>query len=175
MSKVFSSMAVSLDGYITSKDGDISWINDAVAQGEDYGFEEMMKRTGAYIMGANTYKEMMKMGNKDTNLTYVVTHKKDIKRGPRTHLFSGDLIRLVAEVKSQTDKDIYLFGGGDLLTQFIDLDLLDELDLGIIPVILGDGVPLFRKTKQAKKLSLVSSKQFKSGMILLRYTMNKSQ
>ena len=60
MRKIFTSIAISLDGYIASKSGDVSWLNDAMIQGEDYGFDETMKRTGIFIMGANTYKEMLK-------------------------------------------------------------------------------------------------------------------
>jgi dihydrofolate reductase len=59
MSNVFTSIAVSLDGFIASKTGDQSWLNNAMAKGEDYGFEESMKRTGIFIMGANTYREMI--------------------------------------------------------------------------------------------------------------------
>lgn len=54
MSRVFGGMAASLDGYIASENGDLSWLNDAMAKDEDYGFEATERRTGAYIMGANT-------------------------------------------------------------------------------------------------------------------------
>ncbi|WP_256870604.1 dihydrofolate reductase family protein [Paenarthrobacter nitroguajacolicus] len=51
-------MAASLDGYIASENGDLSWLNDAMAKDEDYGFEATERRTGAYIMGANTFREV---------------------------------------------------------------------------------------------------------------------
>ena len=63
MSKIFTSIAVSLDGYIASKSGDQTWLNHSMAKGEDYGFEESMKRTGIFVMGANTYKEMLQFAN----------------------------------------------------------------------------------------------------------------
>lgn len=172
MGKIFTSMAVSLDGFIASKTGDASWLNNAMARGEDYGFEETMKRTGIFIMGANTYREMLKagMGGKDSLPIYVVTRDKDLKKGTQTHLYTGDLKALAEKVKSETDNDIYIWGGGHLITQFIDLDLLDELIMAIIPVVLGDGVPLFGKLNQSRKLELAECKAFeKSGIVSLKY------
>jgi len=173
MSKVFTSIAVSLDGFIASKTGDLSWLNNAMAKGEDYGFEETMKRTGIFIMGANSYREMLKFGaagGKDKTPTYVVTHRKDLKKGAQTHFFDGDLKDLTEKAKSETPKDIYIWGGGNLITQLIDLDLLDELHMAVIPVLLGDGVPLFGKIGKIKKLKLSECKTFeKSGIVLLKY------
>jgi dihydrofolate reductase len=171
MRKIFTSIAVSLDGYIASKSGDVSWLNDSMAKGEDYGFEETMKRTGIFIMGANSYREMLKSGMAGgKELTYVITKEKDIKKGSHTHFFDGELKELAEKVKSETDKDIYIWGGGSVITQFIDLNLLDELDISLIPVLLGDGVPLFGKFSLLKKLRLTECKRFvKSGIVLLKY------
>jgi dihydrofolate reductase len=132
MGVVFGGMAASLDGYIASASGDLSWLNDAMASGEDYGFEQTMKRTGAYIIGANTYREMVNSGmaGGDSTPTYVVTHQPSIGKARKgVTFYSGDLRDLVHGCKSATGKDICLFGGADLITQFIELDLLDELGL----------------------------------------------
>jgi dihydrofolate reductase len=175
MGKVFGGMATSLDGFIASRSGDLSWLNDAMAPGEDYGFAETERRTGAYIIGANTYREMVKMGaaGGGRTPTYVVTHRSDLKkRGRHVTLYSGDLRELVKRIKAETDKDICVLGGANLLTQFIDLDLLDELGISIIPVLLGDRVPLFGRLALSKKLKLVECKQFKSGIMLLNYTLS---
>ncbi|HJS19129.1 MAG TPA: dihydrofolate reductase family protein [Anaerolineales bacterium] len=171
MSRIFASIAVSLDGYIASRSGDQAWLNNSLAKGEDYGFDETMKRTGIFIMGANTYREMLKSGMAGgKERTYVITREKDLKKGSRTQLYDGDLKELAEKVKSETDKDIYIWGGGNLITQFIDLDLLDELDIAVLPVLLGDGVPLFGKISKLKKLRLVECMKFEqSGIVLLQY------
>jgi len=155
MSKIFASIAVSLDGYIASKSGDLAWLNKYLAEGDDYGFDGTMKRTGIFIMGANSYKEMLKFGRVGgKERTYVITKEKDLKKGSQTELFGGDLKELAEKVKSETEKDIYIWGGGSVITQFIALDLLDELILAVIPVLLGDGVPRFGKFSQLKKAVL---------------------
>ena len=170
MTKVFCSIAASLDGYLGARDGDLSWLNDAMAYGEDYGFAETIERTGVYIMGANTHRDTAGMSGGDTTPTYVVTHQDSLQTSSKHVVpYRGDPRTLVAEAKRKTDKDVYLFGGGNLLTQFIELDLLDELILGIVPVLLGDGVPLFGALTARKKLTLVSCKHYPSGIVLSRY------
>jgi dihydrofolate reductase len=172
MSKVFAGMATSLDGYIQSKDKDLSWLNNAMAKDEDYGFEVTSKRTGAYIVGANTYREMAGMGGGgDTTPTYVLTHDKSLKTNKSTRLYSGDPTGLIEKIKLEIDKnkDICVFGGGEVTSQFIELGLLDELTISVIPVLLGDGVPFFTKLKEQKKLELIECKPFKSGIVILEY------
>jgi dihydrofolate reductase len=176
MSKVFAGMAASLDGYVATRNGDLSWLNQAMSSDEDYGFAATMKRTGAYIIGANTYREMIESGmaGGGTTPTYVVTHQQSIKGsgkevGNEVSFYSGDLRMLVERAKRETNKDICLFGGADLVTQFIELDLLDELGISIIPVLLGDGVPFFGRFNEWKRLTLFECKEYKSGIVLLNY------
>lgn len=173
MGTVFGGMAVSLDGYIQSESGDLSWLNDAMAKDEDYGFEATEHRTGAYVIGANTYREMARTGGGDGSAvpTYVVTHDETMAAGRNTELFSGDLNELVARIKASIpdDKDICVFGGGQLVTQFIELGLLDELGLAVVPVILGDGVPFFGRISRWQKLELKECRSYPSGIALLNY------
>jgi dihydrofolate reductase len=176
MGKVFGGMAASLDGYIASKDGDLSWLNQAMSADEDYGFVESMERSGAYIIGANTFREMMNSGmtGDDITKTYVVTHQSSLgELAPNVSLYLGDLRLLVENIKAETDKDICLYGGASLVTQFIELDLVDELGISIIPVLLGDGVPFFGKLSTWKRLTLFECKPYKSGIVLLNYRLSR--
>ena len=177
MGKVIASMAMSLDGYIAKKNGDASWLNNAMFPDEDYGFAEFMSKIGAYIIGANTYCEITKsgvMGGDNKVPTYVVTHQKDLKLGKNTYLYSGDLTELVKKIKAETEKDIWLFGGGDLTTQMINLNLVDELGLAIVPVLIGGDVPFFDNVVEQKNLILLESKTYeKSGMVSLTYGFKK--
>jgi len=169
--RVFGGMAASLDGCVARFDGDLSWINDAMRAGEDYGFGEMMARTGAYVVGARTYGELKAWSSAASETpTYVVTHATtpdDLP--PAVTYYSGDMRALVAEVKARTDKDICVFGGADVLTQFVDLDLLDELGVALVPVLLGDGLRLVGPLQETKRLTLTDCKRFESGIVILRY------
>src|SRR5688572_30677223 len=141
MGKIFINMAASLDGYITSENRDMSWLNNAMIKGEDYGFSSAMKRTGAYILGANTYREALKYANSnDKTKTYVVIHDGDLpKAGENVEFFSGDLKELAEKAKADSEKDVWLYGGANLIHQFINESLVDEISISIIPVLLGNG------------------------------------
>ncbi|MGY4543532.1 dihydrofolate reductase [Arthrobacter sp. UYNi723] len=172
MGTIFGGMAVSLDGYIRSESGDLSWLNDAMAKNEDYGFEATERRTGAYVMGANTYREMAAMGGRGSAVpTYVLFHDETLATGRNTHVYSGDLRDLVARIKPAIpeEKDICVFGGGQLITEFIELGLLDELGVAVVPVILGGGAPFFGRISEWKKLALRECRSFPSGIVLLNY------
>src|SRR3712207_64980 len=108
MSTVFASMAASLDGYIASASGELDWLNDSMVQGEDYGFSAMTQRTGAYVMGANTYRETAGASRGGGSApTYVVTHARTIESQPdNVQLYSGDLRNLVTALREETDKDV---------------------------------------------------------------------
>jgi dihydrofolate reductase len=171
MGKIFGGMAASLDGYIASADGDMAWLNSSMVKGEDYGFSDMMSRTGAYIMGANTYREALKYNSGgDTTPTFIVTHDTTLpKAGPNVEFFSGDLEELAEKAKASTDKDVCLYGGANLLKQFINQGLIDEIGISLVPVLLGGGVPYFGALDSMKKLKLVKCKTFGSGIVILTY------
>jgi dihydrofolate reductase len=179
MGKVIASMAMSLDGYIAKKNGDTSWLNNAMSPDEDYGFADFMSKIGAYILGAKTYREITKsgvVGGDNKVPTDVVTHQNDLKIGKNTYRYSGDLTDLVKKITAETEKDIWLFGGGDLTTQFINLNLVDELGIAIIPVLIGGDVPFFGNVVEHKNLILLESKTYeKSGMVALTYGFKKAK
>jgi dihydrofolate reductase len=169
MTTVFGGVAASLDGFIRSASGDLSWLDDAMAPGEDYGFAETEARTGAYVIGANTFREMGRSGGGVP--TYVVTHDDTLAGGRNVHTYAGDLAQLIDTVRSgiEPGKDICVFGGGQLVTQLLELGLIDELGVAIIPVVLGDGVPFFGTMAASTKLELIECRPFPSGIVLLNY------
>jgi dihydrofolate reductase len=171
MATVFGGMAASLDGFIQSVSGDLSWLNDAMAPGEDYGFAETEARTGAYVIGANTYREMGGASGLGGVPTYVVTHDAGLATGRNVRRYAGDLTQLIDTVRAEIDpaKDICVFGGGQLLTALLELGLIDELGVSIIPVVLGGGVPFFRAMGSSTKLELMECRPFPSGIVLLNY------
>ena len=169
MATVFAGMAASLDGFIQSASGNLSWLNDVMAPDEDYGFAETEARTGAYVIGANTYREMG--GSGGAVPTYVVTHDATLAAGRNVRPYAGDLRQLIETVRSDIapDKDMCVFGGGRLVSQLLELGLIDELGVSVIPVVLGGGVPFFDPMAASTKLELIECRPFPSGIVALNY------
>lgn len=140
--------ATSLDGYIATEDNDLSWLFQF--EGEDPGnpYDEMIKDVGALAMGATTYEWIMQHdpGNwaYEDRPTWVFTHR-DLPRieGANVRFASGDVQAVHAEmVEAAGGKNIWLVGGGELVGQFLDNGLLDEVWVSITPLVLGSGAPL---------------------------------
>lgn len=99
---------------------------------------------------------------------YVVTHATppdDLP--PAVTYYCGDMRALVAAAKARTDKDICVFGEADALTQFVDLDLIDELGVAIVTVLLGDGLGLVGPLRGSKRLTLADCRGLRSGIVFL--------
>lgn len=168
--RAFASLAASLDGYIASASGDMGWLNDSMRRDEDYGLSETMTRAGAFVVGAKTFRESAGMlGGGKSVPTYVVTHAPPREAPPGVTFYSGDLRQLVERAKAETDKDVYVFGGGDIVTQLIAVDALDELTLALVPVLLGAGVRLFGSLGGWTRLRLSDCRSYDSGIVLLTY------
>jgi len=166
MRKIILGLAVSLDGFIEGPNGEYDWC----FTDQDYGLNEFSNRIDALVMGRKTY-EMMK-GYDGENpwshaKTYVFSNTLSVTTG--IELLNGDLEEIIKQLKQKNGKDIWLFGGADLTTQFINLDLIDEYWLSIHPILLGAGKPLFHDIASRKKLKLVESKTYETGLVSLKY------
>ena len=164
---------MSLDGFIATKDDDLTWLETVQKEGLDYGYEAMMDRVDTYIIGRTTY-EVIK------NLTggtlpqakmfdcYVLT-RQDRKDEDGVTFYNGDLPQLIRDLKSQEGKDIYCDGGGQAVKMFMENHLIDEFIISVIPVILGDGKRLFCGGVPKDELELIESEEFETGLVQLHY------
>ena len=101
--------------------------------------------------------------------TYVLTHSAPEEATPGVSFTSEEIRKVVTAAQSATDKDVNVFGGGDVLTQALAADVLDELMIAVIPVVLGGGTRLFGGLERSKRLSLIDCTSFKSGIVALQY------
>jgi dihydrofolate reductase len=174
MSKVILYIAASIDGYIAKKDGNIDWLNAYPnPNNDDYGYSDLLSRISTTIMGRTTYDEVLSFGVEwpyPDKKSYVITHYTDFKpTTPNTEVYQGDLNSLISEIRLNTQKDIWLIGGGKLITQFLNEGLIDEMILTVIPIMLGDGIPLFLKSSKETNWKLQNAKAYDSGFVNLTY------
>jgi dihydrofolate reductase len=161
-------VAVSLDGFIAGPNGEYDWL----LSDSSIDFKALFKEFDTAVMGRKTYEEMKTQGG-DGTLTGldVVVFSKTLP--PRTakgiRLTNEDASEVVAGLKKQEGRDIWLFGGGVLFRSLLDAGLVDTVELALMPVLVGSGVPLL-PAGALSKLELVEQKVLPtSGIVFLSY------
>ena len=163
--RIILNLAMSLDGFIADKDGGYGWIPDPEASGT-WDFNRFLEGIGTVVMGRRCYEQGMAGEFPDKEV--LVASSSPGKEEGNIRFLSGDVADAVAGMRRQPGKDIYLFGGGLLARDFIARDLVDEYIVGVIPVILGEGIPLFYSHPGAIALELKET-IVTGGTVILRY------
>jgi len=164
-----------LDGYMAAADGSVDWLNRATskAKGEDFGMREFFQSIDTVLMGRKTYDIAVQMGMgkggypKMKNYVFSRTLPPGERDG--VEFVSGDPGELIARIKQQPGKDIWLCGGGELAREVLKSQALDEVILGIAPVLIGGGRPTFPPGFPETEVELVECKQYKGGVVGLTY------
>lgn len=167
-------IAVSLDGFIAGPDGNLDWLNAVPPpQTGDYGYQDFLKSVGTIVMGRKTYDEIIGFGIDWPYVgidSYVVSNNEHLLiRSPDTYLLKGSIGDFVTELQQKASKDIWLVGGGQLITSFINEDLLDKMILTLIPQVIGEGIPLFAHKPMHTNWRLTQTATFDTGVVSLTY------
>ena len=170
MRKVVLGLGISLDGYIARPDGAV----DFLFMPKDYSMEPFFKTIDTAIMGRKTYEVAKKMAAggsiADSHMeTYVMS--RTLPPGTREGVFftSETPAALIGRLRKRRGKDFWLMGGGELARDFLRADLVDELYIGVLPILIGEGIPLFPSGFPQRSFSLIENKTFSRGMIALKY------
>ena len=175
MTKTVLYIATSLDGFIARPDGNLDWLTSIPQPitGNDYGYTDLLNSLGTTIMGRKTYDEIIGFGIDWPYIglnSFVITTNKELKiQSPDTYILSEDLNSFVTDLKQKSEKDIWLIGGGQIITRFINEDLLDKMIITVIPKIIGEGIPLFARKPKETNWILTETKSFDTGVVTLTY------
>ena len=168
MRPVRYSVAMSLDGYIADPTGGYDWI----VMDPDIDFGALFKNFDTLLMGRKTYEIAREQGGGPAMRgmkSYVFSRTLRQEECPRVTV-SADPKETVTALKQRQGKDIWLFGGGGLFQSLLALELVDAVQVAIIPVLLGGGVPVLPSPATRAKLRLTSHRIYeKTGTVLLDY------
>lgn len=176
MRKVILKMSVSLDGYVGTSGGDVSWIFPSIDAEVTAWIVDLLWQAGTHIMGRVTYHDMAAYWPSSAepyappmNEIPKVVFSKTLKDADwqRTQVANGDLEEEIARLKQQPGKDVLAHGGASFAQSLSRFGLIDEYRLIIHPVVLGSGLRLFT---DPLGLKLISSKTFNSGAVALTYS-----
>lgn len=171
--KLILYISMSLDGFIATKNDDISWLSIVEKTGEDYGYKEFTATVDTYIVGRATYDIILKLTGgvfpqAEQFNCYVITREKR-KRENGVTFYNGNIEDLINELKNKDGKNIYCDGGGQIVKLLMNKNLIDEYIISIIPIILGDGKRLFTGETPMIKLNSITSKKYETGLIQLHF------
>jgi dihydrofolate reductase len=172
MKKIKLYIAASLDGYIARPDDDLDWLTKYPVTPElNYGYDEFYASVDTVIMGGRTYRELLCMDvlwpYKDKK-TYVISrHSMETKEN--IEFITENVIERISGLRGESGKDIWLAGGGELISILLAADLIDEMQICHIPVILGEGIPLFPGKHKESQWELTGNTAFDSGILTVDY------
>lgn len=171
--KVIVHIATSADGYIARTDGELDWLTARPAPAGFYGIDAFMQSIDTKVIGRKTYEASLRLGAKfdSKERTIVFSHNPRPKDAPPTVEFTDEAVDgFVNRLRKSQGKDIWLMGGGGIIASFLDAQVIDEFVISVVPVFIGDGIPLIARRQLHVQLSLQSTETFEDGLVQLRYT-----
>jgi dihydrofolate reductase len=161
-------VAASLDGYIAGPNGEADWI----IMDPDIDFGELFNQFDTFLMGRGTFENMVhQQGSTAMPGMKVIVFSRTLnqKDYPDVTIMGEPLKELLTALRNERGKDIWLFGGGSLFRSLLQIRMVDTVEIAVIPVLLGGGIPLLPTPAARTKLKLTGHRVYKTGIVLLEY------
>jgi dihydrofolate reductase len=172
MRRVRYVVAMSLDGYIAGPSGEFDWI----IRDPSIDFGAFFKTIDTILMGRKTYEVAL---GQDSRVgfpgmrVYVFSRTLKPEDHPDVTAVADDAGAAVAGLRDGAGKDIWLMGGGALFQSLLEARLVDTVEVGIIPILLGKGIPLLPPPSQSARLKLTRTEPLASGIVSLSYAVDR--
>jgi dihydrofolate reductase len=170
-------IATSSDGFIARPNGDVAWLDRPRPKG-NYGMAAFFKSIDTILWGRKTYAKGLEMGMEagmksagfGPRIKNYVFSRLPQKSSLPTFEFVNEPVKTFAQrLRAQSGKHIWMMGGGEIIASFLDHGEIDEFRINIIPILIGEGIPLIQPRHRTIRLKLLSTKAFPDGVVHLHY------
>lgn len=172
MKKIILYIAASLDQRIAEPDGSLEWLTGVPnPQKTNNEYKDLLDSVDTVLIGGRTYRELLNMEviwPYQEQMTYVVS-RHNWGDEDNIHFITNNIIENISALRNELGKDILLVGGGELTSMLLAADLVDEMRITYIPVILGNGIPLFPEQSKESKWELIKCKNYSSSIVKVEY------
>jgi dihydrofolate reductase len=176
--KIIVYVATSADGYIARPDGDVQWLDRPRPAG-NYGMATFFRSIDTILWGRKTYDLVSRMGHGAASYgprvkNYVFSHKRPESTSPGVEFVNESIGAFARRLRRAKGKNIWMMGGAGLIASFLDAREIDEFIIHVIPVLIGEGIPLVQPSHRTVALDLRSTRRFDDGVVRLHYTVASS-
>lgn len=174
--KVILYIAMTLDGFIATKDDNIDFLKLAEKEGEDYGYLNFIKNVDTIIWGRKTYDKVLTFGGDFPYSDKKVYVLSKLRQGydPNVEYWNNDVKELISKIKNENTLNIYCDGGSELVGELLKNQLIEKMIITIIPHLLGSGIRLFKNDLPTQNIQLLQSNSFPNGVVQLHYEIIKN-
>jgi dihydrofolate reductase len=171
MRRVRYGVGMSLDGFIADDRDRTSWMRGDPG----YDSKPFFASIDTVLVGRRSYEVMLRHGMHSYPglRTYVFSRTLRPTDYPEVTMLGEDGVATVAGLRAASGKDIWLSGGGHLFRSLLDADLVDTIELGVCPILLGQGRPLLPSPARSHQLRLTHQEVFPSGLLVLHYDVKR--
>ena len=165
-------IATSADGYVARRDGNLDWLTERPAPKGFYGLPEFERSVDAKIVGRKTFDKSVEMGARFGGRTvhYVFSRRPPPASVPAgVQFITEPIAAFAARLRAQAGKNVWMMGGGEIIGSFLDEDAIDEFIITVMPIFIGEGIPLLAPRHRDVPLRLLGVEQFPDGVVQLRY------
>jgi len=164
-------VGTSVDGFIARRDGSLDWLPPE--GGEEHGYTAFLATVDAIVMGRGTFDTVLKFDRWPFQKLVIVltTHEGDamVPAEARVEFMSGAPRDVVGRLAERGMTRLYI-DGGVTIQRFLDAGLIDRMTITRVPVIIGDGIPLFGPVRRDVRLEHLATRSYPSGLVTTEYS-----